>query len=120
MKKIILMLILFALLICIPAEAQSTELKLVFPSQANTFTKKMVFILIAKNKLRLEHNTYGDSYRLGDITEQEWDAYKETFLNRQNAIIKSLLKARKILRESNIYTITDISVGGGLFNEVTP
>ena len=72
--------------------ASLTQINLVdspinYPLLANTPTEKVEYAYASQEKLRLEHNEMGRQFREKEITEQEWNNYKETDFNPKSQII---------------------------------
>ena len=77
-----------------------------YPVNCTVDVDKLVFCLIAQEKLRLEHNAKGKDFREGKITETEWKSYlKNTFDVTSDLIVKDLLKYRIVVRESTKYIV---------------
>lgn len=51
-------------------------MKIKFPVKCITEASRLSFCNRADEMLRLEHDTKGAEYRNGDITQEEWEAYK--------------------------------------------
>jgi len=55
--------------------------------EGKTPRQKLRILYRINERLRLQHNTRGDEYRNGQISEEEWAAYLETFHRRQKKVL---------------------------------
>lgn len=46
------------------------------PEAITSWSEKLAYCVAAQEKLRLDHNTHGASFRDGEVTEADWEAYK--------------------------------------------
>lgn len=102
------LLILILVLSCSYAHAQVAvvSLSVKYPTITDTTQKKVEYLYLAQEKLRLLHNQKSKDYRDKKITKEEWLEWKETyFASRQEAIIEGILEARIIFKQSTTYTV---------------
>lgn len=79
-----------------------------YPAWADTQGRKYAFLTIMEEVLLLAHNQWGKKFQDGDITEDQWYNFLETwFTPRHNLVIQEKLLIRtawKDLTEDNLPT----------------
>ena len=102
-----ILIVLLLVLITIPVHVQAQlEEKLKYPVSITDYIEKMEFILIAQEKLRVEHNDMGKKFRDGDITEQEWEDYRVNVFDKRNMLLSNdYRKVKNLMRKSVRYTV---------------
>lgn len=74
-------LLLFIILICLPSFANAQAFS--FPPDVDTREERIEYMYNLQEKLRLRHNFVGARYRNGQITEEQWQTFKQAFKRRQ-------------------------------------
>lgn len=83
------------------------KFKIKYPSGYNTDDKKNSLLLAFKNKMIAEHCLYGEQYKNGVITEQEWRDYLIRFYAIELAYSKEKNKFIKQNKEKEKHTKLD-------------
>ena len=74
-------------------------LTFVYPAQADNPFKKYYFCYRIQQKLQNVHNTYGEKFRNGEITEAEWDQFRNEWFNpRSDLVIEEILSLRALAK----------------------
>jgi hypothetical protein len=77
-----------------------------YPAAANTNIKKVRFLFVVKEHLRLDHNVKGQSFLDGDITEQEFRAFQsDVFLPREHEVADEIKRLQNIEKLTQDYPI---------------
>ena len=79
--------------------------KVKYKASLNNDKDKIEYVYNIQSRLLQEHNQKGVDLANGVITQEQYDEYKKKFRDQQAAIAEGLSKHRKMLRESNRFTI---------------
>jgi len=71
-------------------------LRLIYPPAVDNNFKKYYFCYCLEKKLRNIFNNWGDKFRNGEITEDEWKQFKNIWLEpRHDIVISEILRFRE-------------------------
>ena len=70
-----------------------------YPEIIKTDTDKVDWLYRAQEKLRIEHNTMGQTLNDGGITQEQWLAYKGEFRAKNCALCEEIAPLRTVLYE---------------------
>lgn len=73
---------------------------MVYPAAVDNNFKKYYVCYRLQQKLQDVHNTWGAKYRNGEITEAEWNQFKDEWYNpRSELVIAEILRIRQLAKD---------------------
>lgn len=79
-----------------------------FPANCATEASKMSFCHRLDELLRQQHNTQGEKFRNGLLTQAEWDSYQKDFLTKSRTIHSEINNARQTASNGGFWNSADV------------
>ena len=77
-------------------------LTLVYPAAADNPFKKYYVCYRLQQKLQDVHNTWGQKFKDGEITEEEWEQFKDEWYNPRSCLVSDeILRLRGLAKNHN-------------------